>query len=765
MGAARAGGAVNNSSGMMSTPSKQRPSGLEAFDAQNSRDGLFARYCRGRLRSFRERHMVTLAGSGALLLFAHPALGLAVLFLALGGDLLDCAVLRWLLRRYPDGAVPPFWRALTIFTAAIQAATIALSVIFVWLSSDPGDARFFVIAYLFGSALTAGLTLVHSPAATRARMFVYFGTAVGLLVYDAVGGASETMRFGFDTVAVGIFAYMVWVYVRVTASSLRHRIAYQRALLVEKLQVEEAVEVARTSEERARLLALVAEHASDAVGIADRDGRIEYVNDAFARMAGSAADAMVGQTSGNLLGASASPETMAGIAPAMKNHEPVRTEIMHHPPAGEPIWVELSLTPIFDEAGRFVRYITVGRDVTDAKRREEELSRAKLAAEEGSRAKSNFLATMSHEIRTPMNAIIGTTDLLTESTLDTAQREHVTTILEAGEALLTIIGDVLEATRLETGQIELVTEPFDLHGCIRGVARLLDAVAAEKGLSLECQIADSCPRWVRGDAGRVRQILLNLVGNAVKFTESGFVSITADVEADGGGVIIKVQDTGIGIGEDRIAHIFEAFAQEDGDITRRFGGTGLGLTISRMLVQVMNGKIDVTSQRGVGSTFTVRLDLPREAPPSARSDHVGAEPDLSLLQDKRILVAEDNRANRILISKLLAQTGADLRFAADGVEAIALYIEFRPDAVLMDMSMPRMDGLEATREIIELQAQGFTPCPVIGLTANAFTEDRERCLAAGMTEFLSKPVRKKTLLSCLVRAISQAGAGEGRLSA
>jgi PAS domain S-box-containing protein len=489
----------------------------------------------------------------------------------------------------------------------------------------------------------------------------------------------------------------------------------------------------------------------DAIMTTDPSGIITDVNKQMEALTDCTRDELIGAPFKNYF---TDPERAeAAIKRVLSEKSVTDYELTARARDGKQTVVSYNATTFYDRNRTLQGVFAAARDVTERKRVEAELQQAKAAAESASRTKSDFLASMSHEIRTPMNAIMGIADLLAKTALSPEQDKYVQIFRRAGDNLLNLINDILDLSKVEASQLELERTGFSLNDHLEKVTEMVAARAREKGLTLVCEIAPNVPNDLIGDPTRLRQVLLNLLGNAIKFTQSGevFLRVASDASSSVPTTLrFTVSDTGIGIPGEKLNQVFERFTQADSSTTRRFGGSGLGLTISKRLVELMGGRIWVESKVGEGSMFAfaapfeiwAAANRPAAAP-------VGMDSELPL-PALRILLAEDSPDNCTITMAYLEDTPYRVEIAETGTIACAMFAAGHYDLVLMDRQMPVMDGLTATRTIRAWeQANDRSPIPIIALTASALKGDRETCLAAGCTAFLTKPIKQEVLLRAI----------------
>ncbi len=530
--------------------------------------------------------------------------------------------------------------------------------------------------------------------------------------------------------------------------------------ITERKEVEVLLRSTLTELERFRE---ALDHVTSYIYMKDRDHRYVYANKATLELFGVSRDELVGSRDSRFF----PPETVTKlylVDERVLQGEQTSAEIeVDNGATGSRCYWEIK-TPIYEDPGRRVVWGICGisTDITELKQVQRQLELRTLEAEAANRAKSDFLANMSHEIRTPMNAIIGLTHLVLETELTAYQRDFLNKVYSSSRALMGILNDILDYSKIEAGRIELEYLPISLEAVVQGTMDLFRVKAEDKGLVLTAELPTPLPAVLSGDPLRLAQVLNNLVGNAVKFTEHGEILIRVEqVEEDTRTVSLcfTVQDSGIGLEQEEMERLFHPFTQADGTISRKYGGTGLGLTISQRLVMLMGGKITVSSQKGAGSSFSFVVPMGKVAPgtrPTNLSAR-GAEPippteavleqRASELAGVRILLVEDNRINRDVATEMLRIYGAHVMSAEHGTEALELLKQNSFDVVLMDLHMPVMDGFETTRRIRQ-QYAGQT-LPVIAMTAAVMQQDRERCKEAGMVDFLAKPINPTELLAVL----------------
>ena len=501
--------------------------------------------------------------------------------------------------------------------------------------------------------------------------------------------------------------------------------------------------------------------ALDAIIIIDGDGNVISFNPAAEKIFGYDKKSVIGKNMGDLIvpeqHRNAHREGMrryieTGFGPVLNK----QLELTALNASGKEFDVELAITVTEDKDGEiFIGYL---RDITERKMAAAELVEAKERAEVASKAKSSFLAMMSHEIRTPLNGVLGILGMLKDNGLSEEQNKLLKIGCDSGRSLLGLINDILDFSKLEAGKLNLQSVSFSTEELVKSVCSLIEPQAKSKALNLECNIASDVPVVLVGDPDRLRQVLLNFAWNAVKFTSAGFIKINLDL-ADGTNepptYRFTVIDSGVGIPSEKQGDIFAEFETLDASYSRKFGGTGLGLAICKSLISAMDGRIGVVSEEDIGATFWFEVALQKGQDRKILKDDDDDDlPGTSAIAGVHILVAEDIITNQLIITAMLERMGCDVDVVSDGAEAVRSIMQRSYDAVLMDVSMPEMDGLEATK-IVRANGDESASVPIIGVTAYAFDEDREKILAAGMDELISKPISRAALYQALCTQIGR----------
>ncbi len=512
------------------------------------------------------------------------------------------------------------------------------------------------------------------------------------------------------------------------------------------MDITESKEAQRTLSLREKSLAAI----SQGVLLTDPNRKITYVNKAFEEITGYTEAEMLGQTCIMLQGKETDQATVLAIRAALQNHVPIQTEILNYAKDGKTFWNLLAISPVFDASGKLIQFVGVQKDITGRKQIEIELIQAKEQAEAANRAKSEFLANMSHEIRTPLNAIIGFTDLLTLSNLNDTEKQYLNIVFQSANSLLELLNDILDFSKIEAGKLELHLEKVDPYELLKQVTDILKFKALAKGIKVFLTSPVNIPHFIWTDPIRLRQIMINLLSNAVKFTNHGEIEIKVEVNDHNphdntSNLHFSVRDTGIGVSKENQEKIFEAFSQVDSSNNRKFRGTGLGLTISNDLLALMNSKLEVKSELGVGSIFYFSLSVKIEY-----AENIYMQPNSpenkTLLESKfKILLVDDDLLNLSLIKTIIRNIlpNAILLEASNGREAVELFIKEQPDIIFIDIQMPEMNGHEATNTIRKLETN--KKIPIIAVTAGVTDGNRDKCFACGMDDFTSKPVTKTKL--------------------
>jgi PAS domain S-box-containing protein len=540
--------------------------------------------------------------------------------------------------------------------------------------------------------------------------------------------------------------------------------AHLAAIAIERKQSEEAL---AASEARHRLFA---DNATDLIMLSSTDGCLTYISPSVARVTGYPPEVLVGRMVRDIVHPDDWP-AMQAIGARLYSGEfagdTPRVEYRARHKDGRWLWFETRTSLIRDPGtGEPTGTLDVAREVTGRKELEEELLQRTREAEAATEAKSDFLANMSHEIRTPLTAILGFSGLLKRLPgLPAEAGLHLQRITTAGEALLSVVNDVLDFSKLEAGQLELDPQPFDPVAVVRETVDLVASQAAIKGLRLSVDLGETLPAAVQADSARLRQILLNLLGNALKFTTAGEIRVTLTRLADHGGQLrIEVADTGSGIPADRLDRLFQRFSQVDGSISRQHGGSGLGLAICLGLTELMSGQIGVDSTPGEGSRFWFTVAAPTVAAPAEAAEAVAEETALEAMPAARILLVDDVAINRQLVRAILSPFGHEIIEAGGGAEAVEIAHHTAFDLILMDVQMPGLDGLAATRAI-RATSEPNHGTPVLAFSANVLAGQLAACRAAGMNDHIAKPISLAELVSKVALWTSEGGPAEAEVEA
>lgn len=630
------------------------------------------------------------------------------------------------------------WSKTIVWPARIFLVATLLCITFVAFINGGADG--YIAPFMIIGPLIAGYFL-------GARSSIFFGAltilcTVGLHVADLNGLVIESP---FDPKPVATAAVIVVVtstfLALITSSYFASRVSHHAS------QIEQSRALLASMAEVAEVGGWELDIKTMSVVWTDQTRRIHDVGDDYMPTIDTAIDFYA-------------PEAREPISNAVQkcidHDQPFDLELPLITAKGRRIWVRAAGKKIY-ERGASARLIGAFQEITGRIDHARELETRRLDAEAASLAKSQFLATMSHEIRTPMNGVMGMLQLILQDDLSDDQRRRAQIGQDSAQALMRVIDDVLDFSKIEAGQISLESIPFSPADLVDRTVALMELRAEEKGLALSFDIDERVPRWLAGDPIRIKQILLNLAGNAVKFTQSGSVTVRADYVGDAAGDQLKivVEDTGIGIPPEHHDKLFERFVQADSTTTRKFGGSGLGLAISKQLVELMGGEISVESAPGSGSRFSFSIPAEETTPNVGfASDAAEVDTKAAIQQPLKILAAEDNSVNQLLLRSFLESENHNVRIVNNGAEALAAVQAEAFDVVLMDVQMPIMDGVSATRAIRALPGPE-RETPIVAVTADAMESDRHKFLACGMNDHLSKPVKSKALFDAIARVMTR----------
>ncbi|WP_256012705.1 PAS domain S-box protein [Desertivirga xinjiangensis] len=523
-------------------------------------------------------------------------------------------------------------------------------------------------------------------------------------------------------------------------------------------QIAIAVDITlrKQAEEQVKLLSLVASKTANGVIITDKDGKVTWVNDSFTEITGYTLEDVLSRRAGDLLlGAGTNMDELAQVRELSAQRKPYNLETLNYRKDNEPVWLSVSNTPVFDDNGNVIRQIEIINDITLRKYAEFELIRAKEEALQLSKAKEMFLSVMSHEIRTPLNAVLGLSRVLYEENTSESQAESLSLLNFSAENLMALINDILDLTKIETGNLELEQTEVALKDLISKTMSSVQFKAVEKGIAFNFEIDANVPELIKGDDTRLYQIMMNILGNSLKFTEKGEIKLKLDMvkeTQDSVSLKFQISDTGIGIPADKLGQIFEVYKQAGADTTRKYGGTGLGLSITKKLIELHHSEIFVESKIGEGTKFTFTIEFQK-----ANQQALNKKIEITQQLKGTVLVADDNQINCFLARKVLSKWGIDVEFAENGKVAVEKVLKKNYNLVLMDIQMPEMDGFEATDKIRKLAGGSYRDLPIIALTASISSADVENIGKAGMNDYLLKPFNPGDLYSKIENYFQAAG--------
>jgi len=702
----------------------------------------------GRTEGGASRVKLTIALSVLAMFVIPPTYVLGWLAIILALQAVDLRIFRVLAEAQARGIPTRQAKLLGMVSVGFFALSyVSLSVMLWQFGGFAG--KLFAVLFLNGA-------IVHTSAFLSQARFLYV-CSVSPYIIGLVGLPLSMYFFGEQIFSIYGLVGITGAALLCLFSSLKSSVWMQKTFQ-EQEKAQKATLREKEKAERANAHLLAVDHALNEhamVARADLKGIILSVNDAFCENTQYSSNELVGNHFTMLDSGFHPDEFFIEMQKTLDTGAVWSGNIQNKKKDGSVFWGGTTLSPVKNNAGEVIEYITIRRDITD-------LLDAREEAERANQAKSDFLAMMSHELRTPMNAVLGMASLLKATELNELQRDYITAVTDGGEMLMTVLNDILDLSKIEAGKLEIETINVDVRHAIDRLERLWGPNAKDKGIRFVCEIDETVPSVIRGDITRIRQVIYNLLSNAVKFTDEGEVRLTVSadrVSADKSNLTFAIQDTGVGISREAQTRLFTSFEQADKSITRKFGGTGLGLAISRKLAHLMGGDITVSSELGKGTCFTFSLEAKTVTGQSAKTE---AAPEAQKVKDGtknkrrqlRILVAEDNALNQKVLNAFLKPFNHEIIMVNDGVEALEQLAVQSFDLVLMDIQMPRKDGLTATQD---LRASGGPnqDVQVIAMTANAMSGDRESCLAAGMNDYVAKPIDPRLLFSAIARASAQ----------